>query len=254
MSGNKTDFFKQMRMIVEGHDPLMEQNDAAVSAILVNIINALGLKDDILPLLAAHVNGESTTLHESMLTEAMLSEGRGWIKTVVGLIIGLAMAMGGNAVMNIVQRMGGGVPQEHRVYDVPMGSDATGEYWGYRDNRLRESASSFFKRTKAIVEGAHSQNGVIALLGDLLAAIGGKEEFLDAAQTDDVMNEAILEESDRRGILAALLALVLAFGAMVIDKVGAGLAGVANWTPLYTSSGNIAAWRNDTPHDPGRPE
>jgi hypothetical protein len=249
MSTSNSDFFKQMRMIAESRNVLAEGQNDAVVRILVNIVKSLGAEQEILPLLAANMNGQSTTLHESML-----NEGRGWIKTVVGAIIGLAMALGGNAVMNIVQRMGG-VPQEHRAYDVPMGSDVTGQYWGYRDDRLHEGSSSFFKRMKAIVEGAHAPNsGVAALLADLLAAIGGKEEFLDTAQADGVMNEAILEESDRRGIIAALLALILAFGAMVIDKVGAGLAGVANWTPLYTSSGNVAAWRNDAPHDPGRPE
>lgn len=249
MSGNKTDFFKQMRMIVEGHDPLMEQNNTAVVGILVNIVNTLGVKDDILPLLAAKMNGESTTLHEENLTE-----GRGWVKTVVGAIIGLAMALGGNAIMNIVQRMGG-VPEEHRIYDVPMGSDVTGAYWGYRDDRLRESSSSFFHRMKAIVEGAYDSNAnVVVLLADLISAIGAKEEFLDTAEAEGVINETILEESDRRGILAALLALILAFGAMIVNNVGARLAGRDDWIPMFDSSGNIAAYKHGSVYDPGRPE
>ena len=250
MSGNKTDFFKQMRMIVEGHSVLVEEQNGAVAGILVRITRAMGAENEVLPLLAAGMKGQSTTIQEGTL-----SEGRDWIKNVVSAIIGLAIALGGGAIYNIVQRMGGGVPEEHRVYDVPMGSSITGEYQGYRDGRLRESSSSFFHRMKAIVEGAYNpSSGVIALLVELIQAIGAKEDFVAAAE-DVGMSEAVLEESgNRRGIIAALVALILACGAMVADKVGVGLSGVDDWQPIFDSSGGVAAWRNERVYDPGRPE
>jgi len=233
---------KRLSGLNEGKNFLREDANS-VSTILANIVNALGLKDQVLPVLAARLQGQSSTVNEQQLDER-----RGKVDMIVGAILGLAIAIGGNAALKIVQALGGsGYVQPHERVYVPTGSSVTGErYDYYTSDEIRES-----KRMKAITEGAgNAALAVIQLLVDLVAMIGAEEKFINAAQS---ANEEVLAEGDRRSIVKALLALIFAFGLSVAAGVFERLSGGSGEfdIPAFGPNGEVVGMRSGKIHDPG---
>jgi len=238
---------KNLAGLNEGKNFLREDANS-VSTILANIVNALGLKDQVLPVLAARLQGQSSTVNEQQLDER-----RGKVDMIVGAILGLAIAIGGNAALKIVQALGGsGYVQPHERVYVPTGSSVTGErYDYYKSDEMRESTTSLLKRMKAITEGAgNAALAVIQLLVDLVAMIGAEEKFINAAQS---ANEEVLAEGDRRSIVKALLALIFAFGLSVAAGVFERLSGGSGEfdIPVFGPNGELLGKRSGTIHDPG---
>jgi len=239
---------KRLSGLNEGKN-FLNEDDNGVSTILAKIVNVLGAKDQVLPLLAARLRGQSSTVHEQQLDERR----GGKVDMIVGAILGLAIAIGGNAALKIVNALGGsGYVQPHDRVCVPTGSSVTGErYDYYTSDEMRESTTSLLKRMKMITEGyaGNAALAVIQLLVDLVAMIGAEEKFINAAQS---ANEEVLAEGDRRSIIKALLALIFAFGLSVAAGVAERLSGGSGEfdIPAFGPNGEVVGMRSGKIHRP----